>query len=152
MSEKQEIWLTEYLKTFNATEAARAAGYKWPNKYGAQLKEKLQGQIDSHLQKKVMSRDEALARLADIARFDVSDYITDYGRTKGLDIEKMKADGHGHLIRSVKHTNSGTTIEWADPSSALALVLKETHPTGHEDDPQHVNIEIKYADADPDPS
>jgi hypothetical protein len=143
MSEKQEIWLTEYLKTFNATEAARAAGYKWPNKYGAQLKEKLQGQIDSHLQKKAMSRDEALARLADIARFDVSNYITDYGRTKGLDIEKMKADGYGHLIRAVKHTNNGTTIEWADPSSALALVLKETHPTGHEDDPQHAKIIIE---------
>jgi phage terminase small subunit len=156
LTAKQRAFVNEYVQDFNATRAALDAGYSQKTAYSIGnenlKKPEIAEAIDELIQHRVMSRNEALMRLADIARFDVSDYIVDYGRTKSVDVEKMKADGYGHLIRAVKHTNSGTTIEWADPSSALSLVLKETHPTGHEDDPQHLNIVIKYADTDADPS
>jgi hypothetical protein len=147
LTAKQRAFVDEYVQDFNATRAALDAGYS--EKTAAVIghenlrKPKIEEAINDLIQQRVMSRNEALMRLADIARFDVSPYIVDYGRTKGVDFEKMKADGYGHLIRAVKHTNSGTTIEWADPSSALALVLKETHPTGHEDDPEHHELIIR---------
>jgi hypothetical protein len=147
LTAKQRAFVDEYVQDFNATRAAIDAGYskKTARAIASEnlTKPNIQEEIQNIINQRVMSRDEALMRLADIARFDVSDYITDYGRSKGLDVERMRADGYGHLIRAVKHTNNGTTIEWADPSSALALVLKETHPTGHEDDPQHTKIIIE---------
>jgi hypothetical protein len=90
-----------------------------------------------------MSRDEALYRLARIARFDVSEYVDYAGRGAWVDIEKLISDGYGDLIRGIKQTpKGGTVIEWADPDGMLKLILNETKPTGTEDDPKHVTLRI----------
>ena len=156
LTAKQRAFVDEYVQDFNATRAALDAGYSPKTAYSIGnenlKKPEIEEAINNLIQQRVMSRNEALMRTADIARFDVSPYIVRAGRIVAVDVDKMINDGYGHLIRSVKHTSNGTVVEWADPDSALALVLKETHPTGHEDDPQHINIEIKYADADANPS
>lgn len=143
-TDKQAAFIDEYLKDFNATQAAIRAGYseKTARSQGNRLLTNvdIKEAIEELLRSRVMSRDEALYRLRRIATFDVSDYITDYGRQKGLDAKRMIADGYGHLIRGIKHSNTGTTIEWANPDDALKLILSEMKPTGNKDDPVHIAI------------
>ena len=150
LTAKQAAFIDEYLKDFNATQAAIRSGYSPKTAYSIGQQNLKKVEIDAEIQRlikeRVMSRDEALKRLADIARFDVSPYVNSYGRLTGIDVNKLIDDGYGHLIRSIKQTPSGTVIEWADPSAALQTVIKETHPTGHEDDPTHVKVVIKYDD------
>lgn len=101
MTTKEQVWLIEYLKCWNATEAARRADYKWPNKVGSQLKTRFAADIAAEIDEKKMSADEVLTRTADIARGDLAAYITVYGE---LDIEQLKADGLGHLLKKYKRT------------------------------------------------
>lgn len=126
MSEKQEVWLAEYLQSFNATDAAKKAGYKWPNKYGAQLKKKFAAEIESELRERVMSAEEALARLSDMARADISDFLHVDGNYVAVDISNAKNAGKTHLIKKYKgrSKNSGEEIELHDSKDALKTLLQ----------------------------
>lgn len=146
----EKVWLAEYLTCFNATKAAERAGYKWPGRVGWQKKQKFADEISAALEERVMSAEEALAHLSDQARADISPYITDYG----IDVEKMKEDGLGHLIKGAKRIvtkfDDRLEVEVYDRQSALKTIL--THhtkgPSGSEDDPINVRFIWEEADAD----
>lgn len=137
----ERIWLAEYLKCFNATEAARRAGYKWPNKVGPQKKQKFAEEVEEAIQEKIMGVDEALASMADQARVDLSPFIDVNGE---LDIRAMIDAGLGHLIKSTKRVvtkwDDRLEVEVYDKQSALKIVLDHhtKGPTGGKDDPFHV--------------
>lgn len=154
LTRKQRAFIDAYVVNFNATQAAINAGYsqKTAGAIGHENlnKPEIKKEIDAIVQQRIMQRDQALAKLADIATFDISPYIVSYGRLTGIDVQKMVEDGYGHLIRGIKQTSAGTEIQWADPGDALKTILKETHPTGSAEDPEHVSIRIEYADADAD--
>ena len=44
-SPQEEDWLNEYFQCWNATEAARRVGYKWPNKVGPAKKQKFADEV-----------------------------------------------------------------------------------------------------------
>jgi hypothetical protein len=117
MSDMQDVWLSEYLQCLNATEAARRAGYKWPNKKGPELKQQFADEIQAILQERIPSPEAVVSRVADLAMADLTDYIMQDG---SLDLEAMKADGRGYLLKKYKHTrNSGTRKsgdEWESES------------------------------------
>jgi hypothetical protein len=117
MSDMQDVWLSEYLQCLNATEAARRAGYKWPNKKGPELKQQFADEIQAILKERIPSPEAVVSRVADIAMADLTDYIMQDG---SLDLEAMKADGRGYLLKKYKHTrNSGTRKsgdEWESES------------------------------------
>lgn len=144
---KQRAFIDEYLRDFNATQAAIRAGYspKSATIIGHEnlRKPNIKSKIAELLETRVMSREEALARLSNIASFDVSDYITtdDDGRPM-LDLAKLKRDGLGHMVRSIKHTRDATTVEWASPDDALKQLLDAMRPTGSESDPLHTKVLI----------
>lgn len=140
MASKEQVWLSEYLQCFNATEAARRAGYKWPNKVGPRKKEKFAEQIAAELAEKTLSADAALARLAEIATFDISPYVVQRGDVAYIDANKLKADGHGHLIRAAYTMRDGPRIDIADQSWALKVILDHhtRAASGRSDDPIHV--------------
>ena len=94
----RQVWLTEYFQCWNATEAARRAGYKWPNKYGPKLKEQLQDEIDARLDEMAMPANEVLARLGEMARADIADFISETG---AIDWDKIRAKGY--LVKKVVH-------------------------------------------------
>lgn len=123
MTTKQEVFLLEYLKCFNATEAARRAGYAHPNKRGPELvvNSGMKEKIDAAMQEKAMSSDEALMRMAEIARGEWSEYITAGGK---IDIEKLTNDGKAHLLKSITPTNNGKKYEFCDMQGALNTILK----------------------------
>ncbi len=85
----------------NATEAARIAGYKYPNKSGPNLLEnpKIIAAIEDALRPKVMAREAVLARLSSQANADYSEFITTDGR---IDLTAMKEAGKMHLIKHIR--------------------------------------------------
>lgn len=70
ITDKQQVWLSEYLTCWNATEAARKAGYSKPGISGHEnlTKPYIQAAISEQLAEHVMTANEALARISSIAR------------------------------------------------------------------------------------
>lgn len=73
----QRVWLESYLQCWNATEAARIAGYKHPNVQGPRLANaaKMQAAISARVEQAAMGANEVLARLAQHARGSMLDFL-----------------------------------------------------------------------------
>jgi len=115
LTRKQQKWLEEYLICWNASEAARRAGYTGkPNVVGPRLlaNVSIQVAISERLKNIAMSADEALARMAQIARGDIGDFI-------GLDEKKLKAHPQNHLIK----TFNRRTLKLKDGSELIEVEL-----------------------------
>lgn len=136
-STKQEKWLAEYLSCWDATEAARRAEYKWPNKQGPALKQQLAAEIQAHIDEKMMSADEALLHITEIARGELGPGFFFAERTVtvldkdgnavevsqiGLDWEKVEK--YGRLIKSISFTANGPKIELYDRLRSLEDIGK----------------------------
>jgi len=80
LTPKQRIWLAEYLggARFNATEAARRAGYKDVEVSGLDNKQNpvVAARIREVLSAKCLSPDEVLAELRDVATAEWRDFLT----------------------------------------------------------------------------
>lgn len=141
-SDMERVWLAEYLKCFDATAAARKAGYKWPGRVGWQKKEKFAKEIDAAIQEKILSADEALSLISDAATFDPSPYIRQEGKLIWFDVKAMKEDGVAHHIREAYTTKDGPRIKMVDPDWAREVVLKHKTkgPAGTKDDPQYIAL------------
>jgi len=120
-SRKQKAWLEEYLKCWNATEAARRANYAHPNKRGPENLAKFQEEIESRLSELVMSANEALARLSEMARGEWGKYVREDGT---LDIRQLVQDGKGYLVKKIKETKDGREYEFYDAQRALVDIAK----------------------------
>ena len=120
VSSKERIWLEEYLKCWNASEAARRAGYRWPKNIGSRKLAKFAPEIKARLAKQVMSADEALARMAELARGGWTEYITLDG---GLDIARMVSDDKAYLIAEIRDTiQSGRVYKFPNMQRALEKI------------------------------
>lgn len=78
LTNKQRKFINEYLKTFNATEAAIKAGYseRSARAIGSEnlTKPDIWKEIEAALKESAMSAEEVLMRLADTARSDIGDF------------------------------------------------------------------------------
>lgn len=80
LTAKQQLFIDEYLKCYNATQAAKMAGYKGNDNvlgvtgYDNLRNPKIASAIQRRLQESAMSADEVLARLADMARSNIADF------------------------------------------------------------------------------
>ena len=147
LTAKQQIFIDEYLKTRNATQAALAAGYSeksacaigWENLRKPEIDEAVKQRLDEN----AMSANEVLAGLADQARGDIGDFLTtiDEGEDENITItvdlaKAIKAKKTG-LIKKLSQTRTvryrgddeteetvSTTIELYDRQAALALLAK----------------------------
>lgn len=156
LSALQEAFITEYIKCRNATEAARRAGYsvKTARQIGSEnlSKPDILEEIQRRTKDNAMELDEALSRLADFARADLGQWLSDDG---AVDIAAMKRDRATHFIRKVKRTEkSGVTEsggEWREVTGEVELYdafaankfIAELHsrgPSGKEDDPFHIKV------------
>ncbi len=106
MNAKQEAFLHAYLRTFNATQAAKEAGYsaKTAYSYGHDLLKnpEIVARVREELEHRAMAAQEVLARLAAQARADVSDLIDP--ATLTLDWKRAQESGATHLIKKIKQT------------------------------------------------
>lgn len=81
LTEKQQRFADEYIRLGNATEAARLAGYKNPNKVGPEnlvklgIKSYIDGVLAEMSSKRVMDATEAMELLTSIARGEMEEAV-----------------------------------------------------------------------------
>ncbi len=104
LTNKQRAFITEYLKDFNATQAAIRAGYS--ERSAADIghenlrKPKISAVVEERMAEAAMSSAEVLYHLTAIARGDIGD-VLDF--TGGLDMTAAREKGVTAIIRKVKH-------------------------------------------------
>lgn len=123
LSPKQQVWLEAYLQCWNATEAAREAGYKNPRISGSEnlTKPYIRAEIEKRLKQHALSADEVLLRLAEQATGDMLDFfdLGDDGSLK-LNLRKAQAKGKTHLIKKMHFKDGGLQrIELHNAQNAL---------------------------------
>ena len=103
---RQRVFVEEYLQCWNATEAARRAGYsdKTARQQGSRLLSHvdISAEIKKRLAEKHMSADEVLSLLSEHARGDMGNFVDIESMSYGLNLEKAKELGLTHLIKKVK--------------------------------------------------
>ena len=142
MNKKQRKFKDEYLKDFNATRAAERAGYSGDENTLSSVAHKLlrnaeiSAAIKKHMEESAMSTDEALARLAKMARGSMADFIRfDEAGHPSIDLQMAETLGVLDLIKKLKlkerivKSNDDETIidrtvevELHDPVRALELI------------------------------
>lgn len=109
LTDRQKAWVQEYLSNgMNATQAAKDAGYQASSESAFReigMKNRRHdkiGQLVGAFMQQHMGREEALSRLAEIARVDMQDFISvgDDGQPI-FDIQKAKERGVMHLIKEI---------------------------------------------------
>lgn len=121
---RQEIFIAEYVKCWNASEAARRAGYNGDsNTIGPRLLAHVgvAAEIERRKALLIMSAEEVAIRLTEQAKAGYAEYFNEYG---GVDLDRLLKDGKGHLIKKIKPTKDGTEIEFYDAQAALGYIGK----------------------------
>lgn len=132
---RRRAFIHHYLRTWNATESARKAGYRGVDHVlhmtGSRLlsNDKVKKAIQARLNKMQVSSDEVIARLADQAKSDLSPFIRtrdDQGNPLPkpyVDIEAIIKSGKGHMIRELAYTKTGdVVVKTYDQQKALELL------------------------------
>jgi len=132
LTPKQRRFVEEYTgpNLGNATQSAIAAGYseKTAHVIGHEnlSKPKIAEAVENRLDQRAMAANEILARLADMARADMANFIEIRGGGGWtLDLEKAKAAGLLHLVREVSYDSNGQPqIKLHDAKDALKQLGK----------------------------
>lgn len=123
---KQQAFVEYYLTAWNATEAARLAGYKHPHVQGARLLSdiRVRAAIDERLRQLSMGADEVLARLSQHASASMEDFIDYSWGVPRIDLQKAATAGKLHLIKKLSYDKEGrlSGIELHDSQSALVQI------------------------------
>ena len=103
LTKKQRVFIDEYVTCWNASEAARRAGYskKTCGAIGAEnlIKPEIKAEIDDRLASIHMSSEEVLKEFADMARTDIGDFLDD---NMIVDMRKARELGITKNIRKIK--------------------------------------------------
>ena len=136
---KQQAFIVEYLKCWNASEAARRAGYSL-NTAGAIGSENLKkpeilAAIERFKAEHIMSAEEVQVELTKQARSDIGDFLTQSGDVVMVDLPKALDAKSTGLIKKLSQTRTvrtrseddveetvSTTIELYDKQAALVQV------------------------------
>jgi len=147
----QKDWTLYYLADprRNATEAARKAGYKNPEQSGWENRHnpKIQEYIREHFLDRHMMAEEVTARISEIASAPYAAYLKLDPETRELavDLERLLADGLGHLIKGINYVRTGQdtavqVVEFFDAYKAqvdMGRIHGLFGVKGTEDDPVH---------------
>ncbi len=125
ISPKRRRFVEAYLNTWNASEAARQAGYRGKaNMVGPRLLavDSIKAAVMARMKETSMQTDEVLKRLTQQASNEAASYIRGDG---SIDLARLIADGKSHLIKGIKYDQRGRMIvEFFDAQVALTLIGK----------------------------
>jgi phage terminase small subunit len=128
MTNKQEFFTEYYLgeSRFNATDAARRAGYASPKEEGYRLKRRpdIAAAISERLAELAMEADEVLVRLAEHARGSLACFLREVNGELWPDLTTDEAKQHLHLLKKIKPKKRvGGTAEdqWVETEIELEL-------------------------------
>lgn len=124
LSAKRRAFIEQYLRDFNAKQAAIRAGYSPRSApvtaHRIMAHPEVQEAIKARLAELKMGTDEVLLRLTEQARAEYAKYLGDEGT---VDLVRMLADGKGHLIKGTKWDRRGNlVVEFYDAQSALVQI------------------------------
>lgn len=147
---RRQIFVTEYLITWNATKAARAAGYMHPSSEGWRLLRipEIRAVIDREVQTRLMSSAEVLARLSDQARGlppECFDPITGM-----VNMDKVRELNLTHLIKevSIDYNRNKKTVKTESPQSALKIMAQHHKLVDQRLTVEHTHrVSVEYDDA-----
>lgn len=141
LSVKERAFVLGFLESMNIRDAAKAAGYS-PN-YGYALVNKphIKKAVSGLLDDRVMSMEEALARLSEMARADIRDVLSvrpkrdldgdvvfdEEGAPEVecvIDPKKAIDAGKSFLIKEVGQTHEGYRVKLVDSYKALITILR----------------------------
>jgi len=122
-TDKRRVFVEEYLRCWNGTEAARRAGYAWPRREASRLLSNVDIReiVEERIREKAMSADEVLAHLADIARFDAGLL---FGKAGIIDWDKARERGITRFVKKMEWAPGGLKVELYDKMDALELIGK----------------------------
>lgn len=150
LTKAQEVFISEYLKCFNGTEAYSRAYPKAKrdsaraNASDLLAKTDIKDEITARLNDVHMGADEALKLYADIARGDITEFITPLGN---VDIDLLKQSGKGRLVKKIKQktvTKIGKTDK--DEDTEILETEIELYPADAALD-KILKVHGKYSDA-----
>jgi hypothetical protein len=120
LNAKQKAFVERYLTCWNATEAARTAGYSHPRQQGWRLLSNvyIRAAVDARLAEMHMAADEVLARLSSMAGADMGDFL-DAKTSETLDLKRARDAGRLHLVKKFATTDKVISIELHDAQAAL---------------------------------
>ena len=128
LTNKQRVFIEEYLRCWNATEAALRAGYseRSARQIGQQnlSKHDIAEEIQARLQEIHMTTDEALALLADHARGDIGEFMDINGISFSLQL--LDESGNRKNTRVIKKIKQKTTTFIAKNESDEDREVHET--------------------------
>lgn len=136
LSQKQRRFIDHYLINFNATEAARQAGYSERSAstigYENLRKPQIAEEIARRVEDLAMGQEEALIRLAAQARSNIAAYLSPNGFNIGPDQDLSQ-------IRKIKRYADGSVeIELYSSQAALKIILDHLNRPGTEENPLHL--------------
>lgn len=113
---KQTAFVNAYLgeAKFNATEAARIAGYEGNDATLAQIgyenlrKPDIETQVKARFNESTMSANEVLARLTEIASGRITDFLNEDG---AFSLQITKQRGKAHLLKKLKIKRSAKKVD-----------------------------------------
>jgi len=135
LTARQANFVNEYLIWFNATKAAKLAGYTGNNNtlavtgYELLRNPKISEAISRRLSESAMSADEVLMRQAEIARSDIGEFLeqTEDGEVSiRLTDAKTKAPKRTHLIKRITQRKVVRTMkDMTETETTLTLELHD---------------------------
>jgi len=130
LNARQELWLSHYVVTLNASKSGRLAGYRHGSKQGTRNLKTLKAYVSVALEKYNAPREEILSRNTSLVRFNPLNYVRQDG---SFDIEKINADGFGWMVKefevSEKRDAKGalvttTKVKFYDTQRAMEMAMK----------------------------
>ena len=126
----QRAFMDFYILEKNGTKAARLAGYKGNDNVLAVTASrllsnaKIRAELDRRFAEHAMSANEVLERLGDIARIDMSDFVTIRNGIPYLALDKAEQASKLRLLKKFKTGKQGVEIELYDAQAALETIGK----------------------------
>jgi len=130
LSTKRRVFVEYYLRDFNATKAAKLAGYseRSADVIGHELLgiPEIRRAIDERLSELRMGTDEVLSRLAEQARGGAQYLIEVRDGVPIMNWERLQAEGKLHLIKKITFGADGRPqqVEFYDAQQALSLLSR----------------------------
>ncbi len=132
LSFQQRMFVEYYLgeSEGSAADAARRAGYRWPEKLGPRLAKTsgIRAAIDARVKTAAIAANEVLARIADVATSDLLNFIAvdPHGDWK-VDLKQVQRLGLGHLIKRLRKNKDGSSEIELEARVPALLKLGEHH-------------------------
>lgn len=127
LTNKQRVFVAEYVVDFNATRAAIAAGYSENSAanigYENVRKPDIAAEIERTIAHRCMTQSEVLTRLTEHARGDVGDFINVVDGVPSFDFSAASEQGKMRIIRKLK-TKTKTYLP-KDPDADTTITETE---------------------------